>query len=69
MYSKTNITFWWSVPSMKIYVTIFIPENMITNVSLNKFYQFLTSKNELIITSLAKYLFYAFKKHKLLLEG
>ena len=47
----------------------FFPEkNMITNVSLNKFYQFLTSKNELIITSLAKYLFYAFKKRKLLLE-
>ena len=46
----------------------FFPENMITNVSLNKFYQFLTSKKKLIITSLAKYLFYAFKKRKLLLE-
>ena len=46
----------------------FFPDNMIDNVSLNKFYSFLTSKNELVITSLAKYLYYAFKKRKLLLD-
>ena len=40
-------------------------DNMIDDVSLNKFYSFLSSKNEL-----AKYLYYAFKKRitKLLLE-
>ena len=52
---------------MRIFVISFFPDNII-DVSLNKFYSFLTSKNELVITSLAKYLYYAFKKRKLLLE-
>ena len=46
---------------MRIFVIRFFPDNMIDNVSLNKFYSFVTSKNELVITSLAKYLYYAFK--------
>ena len=46
----------------------FFPENMLTNVNLNKFYSFMTSKNEHVITSLAKYLFHAFQKRKSLLE-
>ena len=38
------------------------PENMLANVNLNKFYSFMTSKNEHVITSLAKYLFSRFSK-------
>ena len=34
----------------------FFSGNMIDNQRLNKFYSFLTSKNELVIKSLAKYL-------------
>lgn len=46
----------------------FFPENMMENVSLNKFYSFISSKNALVIVSLAKYLYYAFKKRKSLLN-
>ena len=44
------------------------PENMMYNVSLNKFYNFVTSKNESVIMSLAKHLYYAFKNRKPLLD-
>ena len=40
------------------------PEIMLTNVNLNKFYSFMTSKKDLVITSLAKYPFSRFSKTK-----
>ena len=46
----------------------YFPDSMLENVSLNKFYNFLKSKNDMIITSLAKYLYYAFKQRKILLD-
>lgn len=44
------------------------PENMMENVSLNKFYSFVSSNNASVIASLAKYMYYAFKRRKSLLD-
>lgn len=42
----------------------FFPENMLVNICLDKFYKFVSSKNEETVTSLGKYLYYAFERRK-----
>ena len=46
---------------------IYFPENMLNYVTIDKFYSFISSRNEQMITSLAKYLYYAFERRKIML--
>ena len=46
---------------------IYFPENMLNYVTIDKFYNFISSRNEQMITSLAKYLYYAFERRKIMI--